>query len=399
MPDMQNQEICYLDNAATTKMHPLVFQAMEPYLAEEFFNPSALYYPAQREKVVLEAARKYLAATLGARASEIRFTSGGSEADNAALKGIALANQSKGNHIVVSSIEHHVVLESAHWLERRGFHVTYLPVSGDGMVSPESLEQALTPETVVASVMTANNEVGTIQPIAALSAVCRKHGVPFHTDAVQAYGHIPLDVSTLGVDALSVSAHKFHGPKGIGFLYCKRGLKTEPLISGGAQERGYRAGTENLAGIVGMETAARLAFGDAKPNFPDETQSFSLARSKAHVEGLRNYMASYIEDTIEDVRFNGCESQRLPGILSVSFSNVSGEALLGLLDQHGVCASAGSACASGSLEPSHVLTAMGVPAEWAKGTIRFSFSAYTTQSEVERACHVLRDAVHHVRNV
>lgn len=399
MPIMRNQEICYLDNAATTKMHPRVFQAMEPYLAEEFFNPSALYYPAQREKAVLEGARKYLARSIGARSSEIRFTSGGSEADNAALKGIALASQHKGNHIVVSSIEHHAVLESAHWLERRGFHVTYLPVNGDGMVSPESLERALTPETVVVSIMTANNEVGTIQPIAALSAVCRKHGVPFHTDAVQAYGHIPLDVSALGVDALSVSAHKFHGPKGVGFLYCRKGLATEPLISGGAQERGYRAGTENLAGIVGMEAAARLAFGGNAADSSCEELAFSMAQARVYAASLRNYMARDIENEIPDIRINGSGTQHLPGILSVSFQGVSGEALLGLLDQQGVCASAGSACASGSLEPSHVLTAMGIPAEWAQGTIRFSFSAFTEQREVERACQVLRDAVHHLRNV
>ena len=396
---MQIRKCCYLDNAATTRMHPAVFEAMKPYLAEEYFNPSALYYPAQGEKAALEGARKYLASTIGARASEIRFTSGGSEADNAALKGIALANQAKGNHLVVSAIEHHAVLESAHWLERRGFEVTYLPVNGEGAVSPESLERAITPRTVLVSVMTANNEVGTIQPIAALSAAAHEHGVPFHTDAVQAYGHIPLDVSALGADALSVSAHKFHGPKGIGFLYCRRGLKTEPLISGGAQERGYRAGTENLAGIKGMETAARLAFGAGALETADDASAFGMAHAAEYVRSLRNRMARFIVENIEDVRVNGSAQNVLPGILSVSFKGVPGEALLGLLDQNGVCASAGSACASGSLEPSHVLTAMGLAPEWAQGTIRFSFSAFTEEGEVDEACLVLRAAVDHVRNV
>ena len=395
---MKAQAYCYLDNAATTKMHPLVFKAMKPYLTEGYFNPSALYYPAQGEKAVLEGARKYLAGTLGARTSEVRFTSGGSEADNAAIKGIALASQAKGNHLVVSSVEHHAVIESARWLERRGFQVTYLPVDEKGMVSPENLEQAITPQTVLVSIMTANNEVGTVQPIAALGKVCHKYGVPFHTDAVQAYGHIPLDVSALGVDALSVSAHKLHGPKGVGFLYVKRGLKTEPLISGGAQERGYRAGTENLAGIAGLEMAARLAFGDTS-SADDDVSRFAMGEAGKHVHGLRCRMAHYIEQNIEDVRINGDAESSLPGILSVSFGGISGEALLGLLDQNGICASAGSACASGSLEPSHVLTAMGLSPEWAKGTIRFSFSAFTGQEEVSKACRVLRDAVAHLRRV
>ena len=395
---MKPQTYCYLDNAATTKMHPLVFKAMKPYLTEEYFNPSALYYPAQGEKAVLEAARKYLAGTLGARTSEVRFTSGGSEADNAAIKGIALANQAKGNHLVVSSVEHHAVIESARWLERRGVQVTYLPVDEKGMVSPENLERAITPQTVLVSIMTANNEIGTVQPIAALGKVCHKYGVPFHTDAVQAYGHIPLDVSALGIDALSVSAHKLHGPKGVGFLYVKRGLKTEPLISGGAQERGYRAGTENLAGIAGLEMAARLAFGDTS-SADDGVSRFAMGEAGKHVHDLRCHMAHYIEQNIEDVRINGDAESALPGILSVSFGGISGEALLGLLDQNGICASAGSACASGSLEPSHVLTAMGLSPEWAKGTIRFSFSAFTGQEEVGKACQVLREAVAHLRRV
>ena len=390
----------YLDNAATTQMHPSVLTTMEPYFAEEYFNPSSPYAPAQREKMALEKARAYLASTIGARSSEIRFTSGGSEADNAALKGIAFANQAKGNHVVVSAIEHHAVLESARWLERRGFEVTYVPVDANGMASPDGLNEAIRPDTVMVSVMTANNEVGTVQPIAELSAVAHAHGVPFHTDAVQAYGHIPLDVTNLGVDALSVSAHKLHGPKGVGFLYCKRGLKTEPLISGGAQERGYRAGTENMAGIMGMAAAAALAFGGGNGFASHEDdKAFLIEHASDHVREMRNFMRDYLIANVPDVHFNGCEDACLPGILSVSFKGVSGEALLALLGQQGVCASAGSACASGSLEPSHVLTAMGVQPEWLRGTVRFSFSAMTTAAEVEKACEIVREAVHHLRTV
>lgn len=395
---MACSDVIYLDNAATTQMTSDVYAAMKPYFCSEYFNPSSLYAPAQHEKMVLERARTYLASTINARSSEIRFTSGGSEADNAALKGIALANQDSGNHIIVSSVEHHAVLESARWLERRGFEVTYLPVDASGVVDPESLRQAIRPDTILVSVMVANNEVGSVQPISVLAAIAHEHGVPFHTDAVQAYGHIPLDVSQLGVDALSVSAHKFHGPKGVGFLYCKRGIKTEPLISGGAQERGYRAGTENLAAIVGMEKAAHLAFGECRTALNEEDTS-DVRREAKRVWGLRERMRLYIEEFIDDVAVNGSQEKCLPGILSVSFKNVSGEALLALLDQKGICASAGSACASGSLEPSHVLTAMGVRPEWLRGTVRFSFSSRTTSEEIQKACVVLREAVRHLRAV
>lgn len=396
---MRSANPIYLDNAATTRMHPSVFYAMKPYLLGNYFNPSSLYGPAQQEKMQLEKARAYLAGTINARPSEIRFTSGGSEADNAALKGIALANQEKGKHLIVSAVEHHAVLESAHWLERRGFEVTYLPVNVEGTVSPESLALALRPDTVLVSVMTANNEVGTVQPIKELAALAHEHNVPFHTDAVQAYAHTPLNVESLGVDALSVSAHKFHGPKGAGFLYCKRGLKTEPLISGGAQERGYRAGTENLAGIIGMAMAAELAFG-AKGFEPTKAEAiFAMETASAHALTLRNQMQQFICTHIPNVQVNGSRKSSLPSILSVSFKGVSGEALLALLDQHGVCASAGSACASGSLEPSHVLIAMGVQPEWLRGTVRFSFSALTTETEAEKACEILREAVQHLRTV
>lgn len=398
---MSGSAVIYLDNAATTRMHPAVFEAMKPYFTEDYFNPSSLYAPAQREKAAIEKARSYLASTIGARASEIRFTSGGSESDNAALKGIMLANQKRGNHLVVSSVEHHAVLESAHWLERHGFEVTYLPVNAEGTVSSDLLRQAMRPETVLVSVMAANNEVGTLQPIAQLAEIAHENGALFHTDAVQAYGHVTLNVVDMGVDALSVSAHKFHGPKGVGFLYCKRGVKTEPFISGGAQERGYRAGTENVAGIIGMAEAAKLAFGgSAFADSAAEHKLFSMECACKRMRELAGQFRATVESTIENVRFNGCrhEEGRLPGIVSVSFKDVSGEALLALLDQKGVCASAGSACASGSLESSHVLKAMGIAPEWAQGTIRFSFSPFNCTAEVETACRILGECVRQVRS-
>lgn len=398
---MSDTHVIYLDNAATTRMHPAVFEAMKPYFAGDYFNPSSLYAPAQREKAAIEKARSYLASTIGARTSEIRFTSGGSESDNAALKGIMLANQDRGNHLIVSSVEHHAVLESAHWLERHGFEVTYLPVNAGGSVLPDSLRQAMRPETVLVSVMAANNEVGTLQPIAQLAEIAHENGALFHTDAVQAYGHVALNVVDMGIDALSVSAHKLHGPKGVGFLYCKRGVKTEPLISGGAQERGYRAGTENVAGIIGMAEAAKLAFGALTlDGSTGESNMFSMAYACKCMREMAAQFRATVENAIQDVRFNGCrhEEGRLPGIVSVSFKGVSGEALLALLDQKGVCASAGSACASGSLEMSHVLKAMGVAPEWAPGTIRFSFSPFNSAAEVETACRILGECVRQVRS-
>ena len=411
MQAMQTKRI-YLDNAATTPLCDAAAKAMAPYMESgtqaPFGNANSLHSIGREAFSALEDARARVARALKAhRPDEIVFTGGATESDNSAIVGMALGAREKarlaGKHgpfkVVTSRIEHEAVLETSHMLRALGFEFELVDNDGLGRVTPEALKRIVDENTLVVSVMAANNEVGTIQPIAALSAVCRKHGAPFHTDAVQAYGHIPLDVSALGVDALSVSAHKFHGPKGVGFLYCRKGLATEPLISGGAQERGYRAGTENLAGIVGMEAAARLAFGGNAADSSCEELAFSMAQARVHVASLRNYMARFIENEIPDIRINGSGTQHLPGILSVSFQGVSGEALLGLLDQQGVCASAGSACASGSLEPSHVLTAMGIPAEWAQGTIRFSFSAFTEQREVERACQVLRDAVHHLRNV
>ena len=389
----------YFDNAATTPLLPEVIDKMSETMKTTFGNPSSLHAHGRMASKLLRESREQIAQSLHTLPNRIFFTSGGSESNNTVIKGYCLKHQADGKHIITTALEHHAVLESAHWLERRGFEVTYLPVNAEGAVSPESLALALRPDTVLVSVMTANNEVGTVQPIKELTALAHEHNVPFHTDAVQAYAHIPLDVDKLGVDALSVSAHKFHGPKGVGFLYCKRGLKTEPLISGGAQERGYRAGTENLAGIIGMTAAAQLAFG--KKGFePTEAEAlFAMETASAHVRTLHNKMQQFICANIPNVQVNNCGNRCLPGILSVSFKGVSGEALLALLDQQGVCASAGSACASGSLEPSHVLTAMGVQHEWLRGTVRFSLSALTTEAEVEKACEILREAVQHLRAV
>lgn len=381
----------YFDNAATTQTLPSVVDAMLPFLRSNYFNPSAQYSAAQDAKRTLEQFRSYMAKTLGAKPSEVRFTSGGTESDNWALKGIALANRGKGKHVVVSAIEHHAVLNSAVWLERNGFSVSYVQPNQWGVIEPEALRNAMRPDTVLASVMAANNEVGSIQPIKELASVAHSSGALFHTDAVQAYGHILLNVRDLGVDALSVSAHKLHGPKGVGMLYARKGMPIESFVHGGAQERGYRAGTENLAGIAGMVQACRLLFGE------DGSSPAALQKNAAHCAELKRKMVNQLNSLIRDCRTNGAENS-LPGILSVSFKGVSSEALLLLLDRDGLCASAGSACASGSLEPSHVLQSMGVAPEWARGTIRFSFSELNTEREVSQAAQIIANAVAQVRD-
>ena len=393
-----NNGVVYLDNAATTPLGPSVFKAMEPFLGAEYFNASSSYKPAQTCRAAIEDARSFLARTLGARPAEVMFTSGGTEADNWALKGLALAHKKRGKHLIVSSIEHHAVLESAHWLEQQGFEVTYLPVTSGGAVSTAALESALRADTVLVSIMAANNEVGTLEPIKELAACAHKQGALFHTDAVQAYGRIPLCVSELDVDALSISAHKIHGPKGVGLLYRRRGVSIEPLLHGGAQERGYRAGTENVAGIVGFACAAKALFVE------DTKDSQALAFSSTTIQAiktqaqLRNYLIEQLQ-TIPDVCINALSAQRLPGIVSASFRGLSAETLLMCLDQVGICVSAGSACASGSLEPSHVLVAMGLDPHWAQGTIRFSLSEHTTKEELDYALVHLKEIVERLRGV
>lgn len=393
-----NNSVVYLDNAATTPLSPSVFKAMEPFLGVEYFNASSSYQPAQTCRAAIEDARSFLARTLGARPAEVMFTSGGTEADNWALKGLALAHKKRGKHLIVSSIEHHAVLESAHWLEQQGFEVTYLPVTSGGAVSTAALESALRADTVLVSIMAANNEVGTLEPIKELAACAHKQGVLFHTDAVQAYGRIPLCVSELDVDALSISAHKIHGPKGVGLLYRRRGVSIEPLLHGGAQERGYRAGTENVAGIVGFACAAKALFEE------DTKDSQALAFSSTTIQAiktqaqLRNYLIEQLQ-AIPDVCINALNAQRLPGIVSASFRGLSAETLLMCLDQVGICVSAGSACASGSLEPSHVLVAMGLDPHWAQGTIRFSLSEHTTKEELDYVLVHLKEIVERLRGV
>ena len=394
-----SNSVVYLDNAATTPLSPSVFKAMEPFLGSEYFNASSSYQPAQTCRAAIEDARSFLACTLGARPAEVMFTSGGTEADNWALKGLALAHKKRGKHLIVSSIEHHAVLESAHWLEQQGFEVTYLPVTSSGVVSITALESALRADTILVSIMAANNEVGTLEPIKELAACAHKQGALFHTDAVQAYGRIPLCVSELDVDALSISAHKIHGPKGVGLLYRRRGVSIDPLLHGGAQERGYRAGTENVAGIVGFANAAKALF-ETEGTKDSQALAFSgttIQAIKTQVQ-LRNYLVEQLQ-AISDVRINALGAQRLSGIVSASFQGLSAETLLMCLDQVGICVSAGSACASGSLEPSHVLVAMGLESHWAQGTIRFSLSEHTTKEELDYALVHLKEIVERLRGV
>ena len=394
-----NNSVVYLDNAATTPLSPSVFKAMEPFLGAEYFNASSSYQSAQNCRAAIEDARSFLVRTLGARPAEVMFTSGGTEADNWALKGLALAHKKRGKHLIVSSIEHHAVLESAHWLEQQGFEVTYLPVTSGGVVSTAALESALRADTILVSIMAANNEVGTLEPIKELAACAHKQGALFHTDAVQAYGRIPLCVSELNVDALSISAHKIHGPKGVGLLYRRRGVSIEPLLHGGAQERGYRAGTENVAGIVGFANAAKALF-ETEDTKDSQALAFSgttIQAIKTQVQ-LRNYLIEQLQAN-PDVRINALGAQRLPGIVSASFRGLSAETLLMCLDQVGICVSAGSACASGSLEPSHVLVAMGIESHWAQGTIRFSLSEHTTKEELDYVLVHLKEIVERLRGV
>ncbi len=386
----------YLDNAATTPADLRVVEAMLPYFTERFYNPSSFYGPSQDVHDALDEARAYLAATIGAAAREVRFTSGGTEADNAALKGLVLANAAGGRHVVISAIEHPAVSESARWLERQGFEVTRAPVDGEGVVTPEALSACLRADTCLVSIMMANNEIGTIEPIADLAACAHAAGALFHTDAVQAYGHIPVDVRALGVDALSVSAHKLSGPKGAGFLYCRRGVACEPVAHGGAQERGYRAGTENVPALVGFAAAARLAFGDEAAG----AAAWRLLEERsAHVGKLRDRLVAQVVGTVPDVRVSGPTdpARRLAGHAHFCFKGISSEALLMRLDEVGVLASAGSACASGSLEPSPVLQAIGVEPEWIGGALRLTLSAATTEDDVSYAAAQLVDIVRDLR--
>ncbi|HPQ03425.1 MAG TPA: cysteine desulfurase NifS [Bacillota bacterium] len=374
----------YLDNAATTPVRREVFEAMVPYLTDKYGNPSSIHSYGREARADLNRAREQVAAAIGAAPEEIIFTAGGSEADNLAIKGTALAMYGEKSHIITSAVEHHAVLHSVESLKRLGFSVTILPVDSEGMVDPEDVKRAITPETCLISIMYANNEVGTIQPIEEISRIAREAGVLFHTDAVQAVGHMPVDVKSLGVDMLSLSGHKFYGPKGVGALYARRGVRLAPLIDGGAQERKRRAGTENMAGIVGMGMAIELAVSEM-----DEVS--------AKEERLRDKLIDGLTQRIPDVRLNGHRRLRLPNNVNMSFLYVEGESLLLNLDMEGIAASSGSACTSGSLAPSHVLMAMGIPHEVAHGSVRMTLGRYTEDADVERVLDVMPRIVEKLR--
>lgn len=376
----------YADNAATTKPSKAAVRAMLSCLEQNYGNPSSLHHVGQAAAEALLQARQDIAGCLGCTAREIYFTSGGSEADNQALRSAAYAGARSGKkHLISTAIEHHAILHTLKQLEEEGFSVTLLPVSETGMVTPEAVQAAIRPDTCLVSVMFANNEIGTIEPIAEIGAVCREKGVLFHTDAVQAVGHVPIDLSQLPVDMLSLSAHKFHGPKGVGVLYAKRGTPLHSLICGGAQERGMRAGTENLPAIAGMAAALREACANLKQN-------------AAYVAGLRDRLIAGLE-TIPHSLLSGDRKNRLAGNVNFCFEGVEGEALLLLLDAKSICASSGSACTSGSLEPSHVLLAVGVPYEAAHGSLRLSLSAENTPEEVEYLLKAVPEVVTRLRSM
>jgi cysteine desulfurase len=374
----------YFDNAATTKPRSEVVDKMMPYLTESFGNPSSIYKIAQKNKNAVDEARDNIASVINAKSNEIYFTAGGSESDNWALKGVAESYKSKGKHIITTAIEHHAILHTCEYLESEGFEVTYLPVDEYGIVSVEELKKAVREDTILISVMFANNEIGSIQPIAEIGAFAREKGIVFHTDAVQAFGHVPIDVEAMNIDLLSSSGHKIYGPKGTGFLYIRKGIKIKPLIHGGAQERNRRAGTENVPGIVGFGEAARLAAGE-------------LDAEAERLSKLRDKLINGILTSIPYSRLNGHPTKRLPGNANISFEFIEGESMLLLLDSKGICASSGSACTSGSLDPSHVLLAIGLPHEKAHGSLRISLGHFNTEDEVDYLLEVLPPIVERLR--
>lgn len=388
---MEKKRLVYLDNAATTKPAAAVVEAMLPFLTEEFGNPSGLYALATSNKKAVNQARRQLAALLSCDHREIFFTSGGTESDNWALIGVAEQLESKGKHIITSSIEHHAVLHSCDYLKKRGFEVSYLPVGEDGMINPKSLVRAMRDDTILVSVMYANNEIGTIQPIAELCKIAHERGALFHTDAVQAVGQIPINVKELGVDLLSMSAHKLHGPKGVGALYIKEGTKLQNFQHGGAQERGRRAGTENVPAIVGLGKAAELA----TERLAEEKKSGGVTEQQR----LRDYLIERVLTEIPYARLTGHRTQRLPGNASFCFQFTEGEALLILFDMDGICASSGSACTTGSREPSHVLTAIGLPPEVTRGSIRLTLSHETTQEEIDYTVEKMKEIIAKARSL
>ena len=376
----------YLDHAATTPVKPEVLDAMMPYFTQSFGNPSSIYQVAQINKKAIDDARETIAKHLGANTNEIFFTSGGTEADNWAIKGIVEANKNKGNHIITTKIEHHAVLHTCEYLEKQGFEVTYLDVNEEGVIDLEVLKAAIKDTTILISIMYANNEVGTIMPIKEIGAIAKERGIAFHTDAVQAIGQVRIDVKEQNIDALSLSGHKIYGPKGIGVLYIRRGLRITNLIHGGAQERGRRAGTENVPAIVGIAKAMEFAYTD-------------FEAKNERIKGLRDKLMNGILETIPYSKLNGSSTNRLVNNVNIGFEFVEGESLLLLLDMNGVAASSGSACTSGSLDPSHVLLALGLPHEKAHGSLRLTLGEGTTEQEVDYVLEKLPAIVQRMRDM
>ncbi len=377
-------KIIYLDHAATTKCAPEAVQAMLPYFTEYYGNASTIYQLGAQSKKAIQNTRSKIAESLHADSSEIYFTAGGSESDNWALVATAEAYASKGKHIITSKIEHHAILHTCEYLEKRGFQITYVDVDANGIVKLDELEKAIRPDTILISIMFANNEIGTIQPIEEIGRIAKEKGILFHTDAVQAYGHVPIDVEALHIDMLSASGHKLNGPKGIGFLYIRKGVKIRSFVHGGAQERGRRAGTENVPGIVGLGVAIEKAFLGMEERIQKETK-------------MRDYLIERIEKEIPYCRLNGDRVKRLPGNVNFSFEFIEGESLLIMLDMKKICASSGSACTSGSLDPSHVLLAIGLPHEIAHGSLRLTLDHENTIEEMDYVVDAVREIVEKLR--
>ena len=380
------KKLIYLDNAATTKTAPEVVEAMLPYFSELYGNPSSIYSLAGESKKAVGHAREIIAGALGAQPEEIYFTAGGTESDNWALKAAAEFYKKKGNHIITTKIEHHAILHTCQWLEKQGFEVTYLNVDENGVVKLEELKKAIRPTTILISVMYANNEIGTIQPIKEIGEIAREHGILFHTDAVQAFGQLPIQVDDCHIDMLSASGHKLNGPKGIGFLYIRKGVKIRSFIHGGAQERKRRAGTENVPGIVGLGKAVERAVSTRKERADKEKE-------------LRDYLIGRVLKEIPYTRLNGHRTMRLPNNANFSFQFIEGESLLIMLDMEGICGSSGSACTSGSLDPSHVLLAIGLPHEIAHGSLRLTLSEETTKEELDFVVESLKKIIDRLRSM
>lgn len=381
-----DKKIIYMDNAATTPVKPEVLDAMLPYFTEKFGNPSSIYSISSQNKKDITTARETIAKAINTDTANIYFTAGGSESDNWALKATAEAYADKGRHIITSKIEHHAILHTCDYLEKRGYEITYIDVDENGIVDLKQLEEAIRPDTILISIMFANNEIGTIEPIAEIGKIAKEHGVLFHTDAVQAFTQVPIDVEEMNIDMLSVSGHKINGPKGIGFLYIRKGVKIRSFVHGGAQERSRRAGTENVPGIIGLAKATEIAVGNMKERTAKEIE-------------VRNHIIERVMNEIPYTRLNGDRERRLPNNINFSFQFIEGESMLIMLDSFGICASSGSACTSGALDPSHVLLAIGLPHEIAHGSLRLTISEDTTMEDADFVVDKLKGIVERLRNM